>query len=117
MLTIDAAGRAVALLLGDEDAATPEGGLSGLRADALDAGAGGLVTLPVVGGTGVADLVDAGVTWLATGHTPLGEDGMFLSLWPSNRNPSASPSRNVCAEKPRFEYVQDPPPRLTYIAQ
>jgi hypothetical protein len=64
----------------------------------------------------VAGGVDAvGVT--GGGQTPEGDGGVELSLWPSYRKPSASPSPKVCDEMPRLDVCHPAPPRLTNIAQ
>jgi hypothetical protein len=68
-------------------------------------------------GIGVGVLTGTGVGELGSGQTPPGDGGTEEALWLSYRKPSASPSRNVCDEMPRLEVSQDPPARLTNIAQ
>ncbi len=68
-------------------------------------------------GIGVGVLTGTGVGEMGSGQTPAGNGGTEEALWLSYRKPSASPSRNVCDEMPRLEVSQDPPARLTSIAQ
>ena len=101
--------------VGDSCAATVGDGA------AAPAEAGGAAVAPPTG-RGVrcgetATLDGVGVDTLAGGHTPAGEAGGDVSLCPSYRNPSASPSAKVWLEMPRLDDVHPLPPRLTYSAQ
>ena len=90
-----------------------------LTAAAGDAAPGGEAVArdapDVAGDEALAVGVGVGVT--GGGHTPAGDGGVELSLCPSYRKPSASPSLNVCVEMPRLDVCHPAPPRLTNIAQ